>query len=174
MEFLLPSYDYNSHAQLLLESNYITWRISCLGVVKLFPTWCHQTHQMVASAPKVNVNTAGRWLLEKASQRFSLHSSIRCTHFHLPSFTIIPIQKIIGLISKNKLSKPSIFLCCSLCVLRHLAAESTLPPIIFSKRPHMASSAHICTRSPHSLLNWNQLNLILWNLTILTHWVHKW
>ena len=150
---------YNSQAQILLEldfkplSNYITRRISCLGVVKLFPTWCHQTHQMVASAPKVNVNTAGRWLLEKASQRFSLHSSIRCTHFHLPSFTIIPIQKIIGLISKNKLSKPSIFLCCSLCVLRHLAAESTLPPIIFSKRPHMASSAHICTRSPHSLLN---------------------
>ena len=26
-------------------------------------------HQMVASAPKVNVNTAGRWLLEKASLR---------------------------------------------------------------------------------------------------------
>ena len=63
-----------------------------IRVAKLFPTWWHQ---MVASAPKVNVNTAGRWLLEKGRRRFSLHSSIRCTDFHLIPFTIMPFLRYV-------------------------------------------------------------------------------
>ena len=39
----------------------LCWNYSPHGATK--------PHQMVASAPKVNVNTAGRWLLEKASLR---------------------------------------------------------------------------------------------------------